>query len=155
MAFSRQEYWSGLPCPFPGDLPNPEIKLLHWQEGSCPLAPPGKPHMKNMCVYIYIYIYTHTLSTWLIVDVNFDHLTEVVVVKFLHCRVIPPHPTLCFLEEVTMHSPHLRNEELRSTSLRVECLHQLFWKSWKVFLFFPIYLFIQPFLSIWTHGYLF
>ena len=24
--FSRQEYWSGLPCPPPGDLPNPEIK---------------------------------------------------------------------------------------------------------------------------------
>ena len=26
MGFSRQEYWSGLPCPPPGDLPNPEIK---------------------------------------------------------------------------------------------------------------------------------
>ena len=23
--FSRQEYWSGLPCPHPGDLPNPGI----------------------------------------------------------------------------------------------------------------------------------
>ena len=22
MEFSRQEYWSGLPCPLPGDLPN-------------------------------------------------------------------------------------------------------------------------------------
>ena len=26
MGFSRQEYWSELPCPPPGDLPNPEIK---------------------------------------------------------------------------------------------------------------------------------
>ena len=26
--FSRQEYWSGLPCPPPGDLPNPGSKLL-------------------------------------------------------------------------------------------------------------------------------
>ena len=26
MEFSRQEYWSGLPCFSPGDLPNPEIK---------------------------------------------------------------------------------------------------------------------------------
>ena len=26
MAFSRQEYWSGLPCPPPGDLPNPGIE---------------------------------------------------------------------------------------------------------------------------------
>ena len=23
MGFSRQEYWSGMPCPPPGDLPNP------------------------------------------------------------------------------------------------------------------------------------
>ena len=26
MGFSRQEYWSGLPHPPPGDLPNPGIK---------------------------------------------------------------------------------------------------------------------------------
>ena len=26
IGFSRQEYWSGLPCPLPGDLPNPGIK---------------------------------------------------------------------------------------------------------------------------------
>ena len=24
MGFSRQDYWSGLPCPPPGDLPDPE-----------------------------------------------------------------------------------------------------------------------------------
>ena len=40
--FSRQKYWSGLPCPPPGDLPNPGIEptslcLLHWQAGSLPL----------------------------------------------------------------------------------------------------------------------
>ena len=27
MGFSRQEYWSGLPFPSPGDLPDPGIKL--------------------------------------------------------------------------------------------------------------------------------
>ena len=26
MGFSRQEYWSELPCPLPGDLPDPGIK---------------------------------------------------------------------------------------------------------------------------------
>ena len=26
MGFSRQEYWSGLPFPTPGDLPNPGIE---------------------------------------------------------------------------------------------------------------------------------
>ena len=28
MGLSRQEYWSGLPCPSPGDLPDPGTKLL-------------------------------------------------------------------------------------------------------------------------------
>ena len=45
MGFSRQEYWSGLPFPFPGDLPNPGIEprspaLLADVLTS---APPGKP----------------------------------------------------------------------------------------------------------------
>ena len=33
MGFSRQEYWSGLPCSPPWDLPDPGIEphLLHWQ----------------------------------------------------------------------------------------------------------------------------
>ena len=26
MGFSRQEYWNGLPCPPPGDLPHPGIE---------------------------------------------------------------------------------------------------------------------------------
>ena len=46
MGFSSQEYWSRLPCPPPGDLPDPAIELLHllhWQVGSLPLAPPRKP----------------------------------------------------------------------------------------------------------------
>ena len=34
MGFSRQEYWSGLPCPSPGNLPNPGI-------GSCLLTSPA------------------------------------------------------------------------------------------------------------------
>ena len=28
LGFSRQEYWSGLPCPPPGDLPDPGIELV-------------------------------------------------------------------------------------------------------------------------------
>ena len=45
MGFSRQ-YWSRLPFSTPGNLPNPGIKptclrLLFWQAGSLPPAPPG------------------------------------------------------------------------------------------------------------------
>ena len=28
MEFFRQEYWSGLPCPPPGDLPHPEMETV-------------------------------------------------------------------------------------------------------------------------------
>ena len=28
MGFSSQEYWSGFPCPSPGDLPDPGIKSV-------------------------------------------------------------------------------------------------------------------------------
>ena len=45
--FSRQGYWSGLPFPFPGDLPNPGIKLgsLVLQAGSLPTELQGKPRV--------------------------------------------------------------------------------------------------------------
>ena len=45
MGFSRQEYWSGLPCPPLGDLPNPGIKPRSptFQADSSPSEPPGKP----------------------------------------------------------------------------------------------------------------
>ena len=45
--FSRQEYWNGLPCPTPGDLPNSGIKPKSpiWQVDSLPSEPPGKPSL--------------------------------------------------------------------------------------------------------------
>ena len=45
MAFSRQEYWSGLPFPSAGDLPDPGIELRSpapWAD-SLLTEPPGKP----------------------------------------------------------------------------------------------------------------
>ena len=49
MDFSRQEYWSGLSFPTPGDLPDTGIKprslcLLHWQADSLPLSHLGSPY---------------------------------------------------------------------------------------------------------------
>ena len=45
MGFSRQEYWSGLPFPSPGDLSNPGIKSESptLQADSLQSEPPGKP----------------------------------------------------------------------------------------------------------------
>ena len=47
MGFSRQGYWSGLPCPAPGDLPDPGIKHGSLKspalaDGFLSLAPPWK-----------------------------------------------------------------------------------------------------------------
>ena len=45
MGFSRQEYWSGLPFPSPGELPDPgtESRSLSLQADSLQSEPPGKP----------------------------------------------------------------------------------------------------------------
>ena len=49
MEFSRQEYWSGLPLPSPGGLPNPGIKPRSptLQADALPFEPPGNPHKKT------------------------------------------------------------------------------------------------------------
>ena len=64
MGFSRQESWSGLPCPSPGDLPNPGIKSRSptLQDDSLPTEPPGKQpyiYISNMFTYIYTHTHTH------------------------------------------------------------------------------------------------
>ena len=48
MGSPREEYWSGLPCPSPGYLPNPgiELKSPAWQMDSFPLNHLGKMNFK-------------------------------------------------------------------------------------------------------------
>ena len=50
MEFSRQEYWSGLLFPSPGDLPDPGIESgsLALQADSLPSEPPGKSHALSL-----------------------------------------------------------------------------------------------------------
>ena len=49
MGFSRQEYWSGLPFPSPGDLPNPgvEPRSPALQVDALPSELLGKPNRKG------------------------------------------------------------------------------------------------------------
>ena len=49
MGFSRQEYWSGLPFPSPGYLPNPGIEPWSQalQADSLPTELPGKPQIET------------------------------------------------------------------------------------------------------------
>ena len=54
LGFSRQEYWSGLPCPPSEDLPNPGIKpgSPALQADSLPLSHQGSPQYQKQCIII-------------------------------------------------------------------------------------------------------
>ena len=56
MGFSRQEYWSRLPFPFPEDLLNLGIEPTSpaWQADSLPSEPPGKPTMNYRKEHFHI-----------------------------------------------------------------------------------------------------
>ena len=59
MGFSRQEYWSGLPCPPPGHLPNPgtEPRSPALQADSLLSEPLGKPYLYIVSQFLYIIVY--------------------------------------------------------------------------------------------------
>lgn len=70
----------------------------------------------------------YILSTWLTtVDINLD-MTEVMFVRFLHCKgiLLASFPYLTLWKGITTCSPYLRTTELFSPSLTVDCLHKLF-----------------------------
>ena len=75
MEFSRPEYWSGLPCPSPEDLPNPGIEPRSptLQVDSLPAEPCGEP--KNTGVG------SLSLLQWIL-------LTQESNWGLLHCRQI-------------------------------------------------------------------
>ena len=64
IGFSRQEYWSGLPGPPPGDLTDPGIELLcldwqaDWQTDSLPLSHRKKAQIQNGA-YLYWKVITY------------------------------------------------------------------------------------------------
>ena len=55
MGFPGQEYWSGLPFPSPGDLPNPGIKpgTPELQAGALPSESPGKLQLPTIDINLY------------------------------------------------------------------------------------------------------
>ena len=64
MGFSRQEYWSGLPFPTPGDLPDPGIKLVSL---ASPTIAGGffttEPSV-NICLTAYVYVFAIVCKCW-------------------------------------------------------------------------------------------
>ena len=72
VGFSRQEYWSGLPFPSPGDLPDPGIESGSptFQADTLTSEPPGKPHwvtkswikLKQLSTYYYGWNYFKNMA---------------------------------------------------------------------------------------------
>ena len=82
MGFSRQEYWSGLPFPSPGDLPNPGIKPRSptLQADSLLSEPPGK-HWTNSTVYVKQTL-SFILGLW-----NLDSLQQGMPMWIALCKI--------------------------------------------------------------------
>ena len=97
MGFSRQEYWSGLPCPSPGDLPNPGIQPTSFMSPA--LA--GRFFTTNATweapyIYLYMpYILTYPLCTnstgnyiqYLVTNYNKKELKK----KYIYIRITLPN----------------------------------------------------------------
>ena len=62
MGFSRQEYWRGLPCPPPGDLPNPGIEL--------------ESLMSSALARGFFFFFLTTSATWVTLSIIIVHFLE-------------------------------------------------------------------------------
>ena len=94
MGFSRWEYWSGLPCPPPGDLPNPGIELESpaLAGGFFSAEPPGKPHKSISYVLYYatMIVFSILLLLFLYLKFFFNFIEVQVVskiIRYLKCTM--------------------------------------------------------------------
>ena len=77
MGFSRQENWSGLPIPTPGDLPNPGIKPSSHVSPALAgrfftTAPPGKP----LSLFTIFFSPLTSITIYLAINQWFIYLTR-------------------------------------------------------------------------------
>ena len=86
MGSFRQEYWSKLPFPSPGDLPKPGIKPTSLVSPALAgifftTEPPGNPIHTHICAHIYtcgVHTHTHSIQVrgegWLVVRIPYVDL---------------------------------------------------------------------------------
>ena len=99
MEFFRQEYWSGQPFPFPGDLPKPGIepRFPALQVNSLLLEQPWKPsrvlvheklgditvvycQMFSLCIDFCVYMFSTPLSKYQVVQL-LDYIVSVCFIR--------------------------------------------------------------------------
>ena len=93
MGFLRQEYWSGLPFPSPGNLPDPGIepRSLTLQADSLPSEPPAKPIKVKWALRVEHW--TNTFSVFMKGNTREFSLFLCVSVSFI--LSLFPSPTPC------------------------------------------------------------
>ena len=134
--FSRQEYWSGLPCPPPGDLSNPGIKPRSptLQTDSLPSESPGKPKNTGVgnllfsrvsssprnsvcmyvyvciciCMYMYVYVCMYVCMKWLL-----SHFSCAWLCEPMDCST-PGFPVHHQLPELTQTHVHRASDAIQS-----------------------------------------
>ena len=86
MGFSRQEYWSGLPCPSTVYLPNPGIESRSpaLQADSLPSEPPGKP---VCCVTVCPKVILFIIQPMLILKYTWSMLVVSILSMSLLCSI--------------------------------------------------------------------
>ena len=95
MEFSRQEYWSGLPFPSPGDLPDPGMEPLSpaLQAEALPSEPPGKPintkgvgGIKRVILLLRI-VFIDWILLFQSSPMSLPHSPPDVFIRFAHCSL--------------------------------------------------------------------
>ena len=99
MGFSRQEYWSRLPSPSPGDLPDPGIEPWSptFQADTLTSEPPGKPWWKvkeesekvglKLNIQKTKIMASSTITSWQIDGETMETVRDCVFVLWNHCRL--------------------------------------------------------------------
>ena len=75
MGFPRQEYWSGLPFSFPGNLPDPGIK-------------PGSPSLQADALTSELPEKLKVKISWSIVELYWKYEISIYKMVTLHCRLM-------------------------------------------------------------------
>ena len=96
MEFSRQDYWSGLPFPSPGDLPDPGIEPRSpaLRPAALLSEPPGNPLYTNKWIHkcILMYLYYKCYSTvkrkkyWLMYESQINYCEQTSQILPLPCE---------------------------------------------------------------------
>ena len=96
MEFSRQEYWTELPCPPPGDLPNPDIKPASFMSPALSgrfftikttwEVQIQKYKISYLCTCTYTHTHTHT-HTYIIVFRFFTNKVTITILMLFFVKV--------------------------------------------------------------------